>query len=498
MAKNIDYRKFMELALEAMKKSISEPRNDGKASPKVGVVLVSVNGTFLGSSFRGEMRNGDHAEYTLLDRKFRDKDVTGCYLFATLEPCAPGSRKHPKLGCAERIVNARIKKVWVGIEDPDPTVDRKGIKYLQDSGIEVEMFEEEFQEIIYKDNKEFIKQAKQRKEEAKKPKVVQLSPLERPIETTTIDEFSDEALKRYIDRANLKMNHDSHEFLSQLEEQQLIQYDTTSEKYKPTGLGILLFGKNPRNRYPQAVLKVEARYGKEEPEILDFSDALVLIPDKVEEWLKRVLSSRINRQKFARKTEYSYPLEVLREAIINALVHRDYDIAGAKCYVNIDNDKIVVKSPGLPVSPIKLEDFKQFKAPSLSRNPKLMAVFNAMHYAEERGIGMIEMKSLPEKHNLPLPNISWEEPFINISFPRTQNYFESLVGSDVFNQLKEEEKNGLVFIHNKKEVTKAQYAKHFGFNDKKAQRHLLKFKKLQLVGTKGQSTATKYIFNENR
>ena len=57
------------------------------------------------------------------------------------EPCAPGARKHPKLGCAERIVNARIKKVWIGIEDPDPTVDRKGIKYLLDNGVEVEMFD---------------------------------------------------------------------------------------------------------------------------------------------------------------------------------------------------------------------------------------------------------------------------------------------------------------------------------------------------------------------
>ena len=170
MAKQFDKRKYMQLAIDAMKKTIQETRNDGKESPKVGAVLVSEDGTILGSSFRGEMRNGDHAEYTLLDRKLRDKDLTGHYLFATLEPCAPGARKHPKSDCAERIVNARIKKVWVGIEDPDPTVDRKGIKYLQDSGIEVEMFDEEFQEIIYKENREFIKQAKQRKEWPKSAK----------------------------------------------------------------------------------------------------------------------------------------------------------------------------------------------------------------------------------------------------------------------------------------------------------------------------------------
>src|SRR5438876_2745962 len=73
--------------------------------------------------------------------------LDGAKLFATLEPCAPGARKHPKLGCAERIVNARIKEVWVGIEDPDPLVDRQGIKYLQEHGVTVTVFDRDLQEI---------------------------------------------------------------------------------------------------------------------------------------------------------------------------------------------------------------------------------------------------------------------------------------------------------------------------------------------------------------
>ncbi len=266
-------------------------------------------------------------------------------------------------------------------------------------------------------------------------------------------------------------------------------------KYRTTGLGILLFGKNPRLRFPQAVLKVEARFGNGEPEIHDFTDAIVLIPDKVEEWLKRVLSSKISRENFARTSEYSYPIIVLREAIINALIHRDYDIAGAKCYLIIDEDKIVVRSPGLPVSPIKFADFQAFKAPSLSRNPKLMAVFNAMKYVEERGIGMMEMKSLPEKYQLPLPSITWNDPYIDINFPRTQNFLESLIGKSAFDQLNEEERNGLVYIRDRNGVSKSEYAEHFGFNDKKAQRHLGKFKTMQLVDTTGQSISIKYTFS---
>lgn len=110
-------RKMMELAVEVMKQSVSEARPDGDMPPKVGAVLWKPAGT-VETAFRGELRNGDHAEFTLLERKNRSSVLDGCVLFATLEPCESGARNHPKLGCAERIVSARIKEVWVGVQDP--------------------------------------------------------------------------------------------------------------------------------------------------------------------------------------------------------------------------------------------------------------------------------------------------------------------------------------------------------------------------------------------
>src|SRR5437588_12652434 len=130
----------MELAVKVMRQSVPEPRKDGKTSPRVGAVLLKPDGA-IETACRGELRHGDHAEYTLLERKNRDCRLDGSVLFATLEPCAPDSRHPPKMGCAERIVLARIQEVWIGIEDPDPTVDRKGIKYLQEAGVTVHMFD---------------------------------------------------------------------------------------------------------------------------------------------------------------------------------------------------------------------------------------------------------------------------------------------------------------------------------------------------------------------
>ena len=184
----------MEKAIEEMRKSVNEPRADKKASPLVGAVLVKPNGETV-VAHRGELRDGDHAEYTLLERKHRDERLDGSVLFATLEPCAPGARKHPKMACAEHIVAARIAEVWVGIEDPDPKVDRQGIKYLQDHGVKVHLFDLDLQDQIRDANEDFIAQALKRAAEARDGKTTRPSPLSsryfaggsftRPTRTTT-------------------------------------------------------------------------------------------------------------------------------------------------------------------------------------------------------------------------------------------------------------------------------------------------------------------------
>ena len=64
--KRFNAREMMELAVSVMNESVPEPRADGKASPLVGAVLVQPDGT-VDSASRGELRDGDHAEFTLLE-----------------------------------------------------------------------------------------------------------------------------------------------------------------------------------------------------------------------------------------------------------------------------------------------------------------------------------------------------------------------------------------------------------------------------------------------
>jgi hypothetical protein len=61
-------RKLMEKAIEVMRSSVAEKRTDGKPNPLVGAVLVRSDGS-IETSARGELREGNHAEFTLLERK---------------------------------------------------------------------------------------------------------------------------------------------------------------------------------------------------------------------------------------------------------------------------------------------------------------------------------------------------------------------------------------------------------------------------------------------
>ena len=491
MAK-LDHRKLMEQAVAVMRQSVTEPRTDGKASPKVGVAIWKPDGT-MEAACRGELRDGDHAEYTLLERKNRHCRLDGAVLFATLEPCAPGSRRHPKLSCAERIVLARIREVWIGIEDPDPKVDRKGIQYLQDSGVSVHMFDRDLQEEIYAENKGFIEQALERAAEArsvKKPTPLTLSPLEDAVARAETNDLSDEALEEYRTVAKIAEKVGSADFNRRLLLQGLLK--DVNGRVTPSGFGLILFGKEPRIFTPQAGLLGTVHFpdGTEEPR--DFDGPQILAPEQALRWLQEKLPDPIDRRAARRRRANEVIFELVREGVVNALVHRDYSIEGAKCQLIVTSDTITVKSPGMPVEPITLEQMQAFNAPMLSRNPILHFVFARMELAEERGLGLKSMKIRAETAGLPLPRYAWEAPYLALTLFRTAGSAIRALAQAVVGELTLEEREGWSFLAGRTSVTQKEYSQHQGVTARTAQRHLSHFVELGLLRRRGKGPATRY------
>ena len=484
-------RKLMEMAIAVMRQSAHEPRKDAKASPLVGAVLYKPDGT-IETACRGELRYGDHAEFTLLERKNRSNKLDGAILFATMEPCAPDSRHPPKMSCAERILLARIKEVWVGIEDPDPKVDRKGITFLQDSGITVHMFDRDLQEVIHKENREFLAQALERAVAAKeeKPKKVTLSTLEGSFAAAALDDCSTEALEQYRAIAKIEDKVGSASFNRRLVQQGLLKQE--DGRLTPTGFGLLLFGKEPRAVMPQAGLLATIHYpdGTEEPR--NFDGPMVMIPGQLEKWLADKLPNVIDRSRMQRRVVPPLPFEMVREAVVNALIHRDYDIAGAKCQMIVTADTITVKSPGAPPPPITLAQLQSFSAPMLSRNPGLHYVFARLEMAEERGLGIKSLRNQAVQLGLPLPRYGFEDPYLVLTLYRSRISATTTLSPKILGSLNKDEKAGWEFLASRQSATMAEYADHLEFDKRKAQRHLSRFVKLGLLRRVGIGRATRY------
>jgi pyrimidine deaminase RibD-like protein len=142
-------RELMELAIEELEKCNT---SDPERVPKVGAV-IAIDGEVIVAASRGEE---DHAEKRVLEQIDPGRELSRATVYTTLEPCTHRVRRKEGESCTDRLVRKQIKKVVIGILDPNQGVCGKGLLQLQGAKIEVELFPHDLAQRIRQLNDKFI------------------------------------------------------------------------------------------------------------------------------------------------------------------------------------------------------------------------------------------------------------------------------------------------------------------------------------------------------
>jgi len=174
----------------------------------------------------------------------------------------------------------------------------------------------------------------------------------------------------------------------------------------PTVGGMLLFGKDREMVFPDAWIQCGRFIGKDKADIFDHVDIHEHLPvavERVMEFLKKHAMRGADFSELRRKDVWSIPLTILREAVVNALVHADYSQRGAPVRIAFFDDRIEIENPGILLPGLTVEDMLQ--GVSKIRNHVIARVFRELDLIEQWGSGVRRMFREAEALGIPEPEI---------------------------------------------------------------------------------------------
>ena len=255
-----------------------------------------------------------------------------------------------------------------------------------------------------------------------------------------------------------------------------------------TNAGILFFTKDPSSLISQAKITCVAYVGTEKVDILDRKDFSADIITSVEEglaFIRRHLNEASHIKGLKREDKLEIPLVALREALVNAVAHRDYLEAGARVMIEVFSNRIIISNPGGLPAGLNEKDFGKY---SLSRNPVISDLLFRVGLIEKLGTGVNRIKAVLQEAKLPPAEFHFND-FFSVAFWRESANIAGIKGGQIGGQiggqkkgilLTSKQEKVLTLIKQKPDISRAELSKKLGINESAVQKHLenLKGKKI--------------------
>ena len=249
----------------------------------------------------------------------------------------------------------------------------------------------------------------------------------------------------------------------------------------------MFFGKQPERKFPHAVTRCVLFKGTNKVYIIDdktFGGSLYQQYLQAMSWLESKLQVAYKIEGTGPREEiWEIPLTVFKEAIINALSHRDYYEQGASIMIEMFDDRVEISNPG-GLLPVVAKDFGH---KSMTRNPLIFGLFTRMHLVERVASGIPRMQEAMRKANLPEPEFHTEGMFTAV-FKRGIS-----IKSDTVNS---KEQKVLDIVNQYPGLNSSKIAELIGKSTSTAKRYLNSLVRLGIIEFRGAQKTGGYFKNE--
>ena len=258
--------------------------------------------------------------------------------------------------------------------------------------------------------------------------------------------------------------------------------------------GVLLFGKRPQRLFPQAQVRIGIFRGTE---ILDSHDCTGTLWEQLEgamERFRQVLKVRFDVQVkepslegLQRREVWEYPLEALREALINALIHRDYTVP-ADVQIKIHEDRLEIWNAGELPPPLKPEDLRGPHR-SVLRNPLLAQAFYFAGLIERWGTGTTRIIELCRRQGLPEPEFQNQQGGFLVIFAKDPYTPERLRALG----LNERQIQAVLYVKEHGRITNREFRTLMGISDEGARLDLKRPVELGPLEARSKGRSVHYV-----
>lgn len=236
---------------------------------------------------------------------------------------------------------------------------------------------------------------------------------EKTVKGFTFDDISKAKIRAFINEAGIRIGATPvPDFMRSLK---------VADDVRVKNAGILFFAKDVYGNLHQAQMTLLAFKGTDRLHIYDRHDVrddLLTQFNEAVAFLKKHLNVRSEIRGLNREDIYEIPLEVLREALVNALMHRDYSITGTQVSVEVYDDRVEIINPGGLPKGLSIRDLGKV---SIRRNELIADLFFRLHKVERIGMGIRKMREAMISAGLREPTF---EPngFFRVIFHRSPEF----------------------------------------------------------------------------